>query len=133
MRAELDAHQAHFTFGELVGRPGCLVPTAGYKWLPTRQPVALELWECGEPGSRLTTITTWRSVSNPTYWRGEPYYWTNDREFLRFVEVPSRAPVPIELAVDGDVPERGTLLAHGWMLADPAALAIDVPRYHRTS
>jgi hypothetical protein len=68
VRDQLDAHHAHFTFGELVGRPGCLVPTAGYTWLPTRQPVALELWDCGEPGSRLTTITTWHSGNKFVYW-----------------------------------------------------------------
>lgn len=130
VRDQLDAHHAHFTFGELVGRPGCLVPTAGYTWLPTRQPVALELWDCGEPGSRLTTITTWHSGNKPVYWQGEPYYWTKDREFLRFAEVPTRAAVPIELAVDGDVPERSFLLASGWILADPAAMVIDVRRYY---
>jgi hypothetical protein len=75
-RRQLAAHACHFTFGELVGTPRSTAPTGGFRWLPTRQPVALELWPVGEPGTRYTTVTTWRNDTKHRTWRGETYYWT---------------------------------------------------------
>ena len=41
----LSDYHARFTYGENVHRPGCEMPTAGLAWLPTRQPVILDLWD----------------------------------------------------------------------------------------
>src|SRR6185503_9711972 len=43
------AHDTHFTFGENLGLPGCDVPIERFEWLPTRQPVALDLWDNPHP------------------------------------------------------------------------------------
>src|SRR5262249_36631664 len=42
-----------FTYGENVNRPCCSMPTAGVRWLPTRQPVVLDLWPVtpGDPSA----------------------------------------------------------------------------------
>src|ERR1700693_2428261 len=42
--AALDAHDTHFTFGENLGNPDSAVPIERYHWLPTRQPVLMDLW-----------------------------------------------------------------------------------------
>src|SRR5262249_36516060 len=42
--AALEAHDTHFTFGENLGTPDCDVPLECFRWLPTRQPVLLDLW-----------------------------------------------------------------------------------------
>src|SRR5436190_19020799 len=54
----LDAHDAHFSFGENLGQPDCSTPMEKFHWLPTRQPVAVELWRNGSPagGANYTTI-----------------------------------------------------------------------------
>jgi hypothetical protein len=39
-----ERYQALFTYGENVHRTGCEMPTSGARWLPTRQPVVLDLW-----------------------------------------------------------------------------------------
>src|SRR5688572_8641702 len=67
---QLARHHVHFTFGELIGTPSCALPTVGHRWLPTRQPVALELWPVQPIGDRFTTVTTWHSTAKPKLWRG---------------------------------------------------------------
>src|SRR4029453_11535710 len=42
LRGLLDGYTHLFTFGENIGTPRSPVPTGGYTWYPTRQPVALE-------------------------------------------------------------------------------------------
>jgi hypothetical protein len=41
----LRRHRALFTFGENIGTESFPVPTHGFKWLPTRQPVVTDLWK----------------------------------------------------------------------------------------
>src|SRR5438270_3268234 len=40
----LKAHDILFTFGENVGNPDFAIPVGHFKWLPTRQPVVMDLW-----------------------------------------------------------------------------------------
>jgi hypothetical protein len=127
-RAQLAAHHRHFSFGELVGTPGCLVPDAGYAWEPTRQPVVLDLWRGGELGSAYTTITTWHNATKDRQWQGERYFWTKDREFLALLELPSRTRARLELAVDG-TPPAALLTRHGWHLVAAPELLVDTAAY----
>ena len=64
-RAEMIGRIARFfTFGENVGGPGCLIPTAGLEWIPTRQPIVIDCFERGavpQAARRrvLTTVASW--------------------------------------------------------------------------
>src|SRR5262249_40702182 len=40
----LEAHDTLFSFGENLGAGDCPVPIEKFHWLPTRQPVAADLW-----------------------------------------------------------------------------------------
>lgn len=126
---QLARHRAHFTFGELVGTPLCDLPTGGVQWRPTRQPVALELWPVRPPGERFTTVTTWRNDSKHRMWRGEPYYWTKDREFLAVVDLPRRTTATLELAIDGTPDEAPLLRERGWHLVHGDELGVDLDAY----
>jgi hypothetical protein len=128
-RRQLAAHCAHFTFGELVGTAGSVVPTVGFRWFPTRQPVALELWPVRTPGDRYTTVTTWRNDTKHRVWRGDTYYWTKDREFLAFVDLPRHTSAALELAIDGMPEEAPLLQGRGWHLVGSPELAVDVTSY----
>jgi hypothetical protein len=92
------------------------VPLGRFRWLPTRQPVAVDLWEDGAPLAQAayTTITTWHNQGKNIEYGGDTYYWTKDREFEKFLDLPRRRPVPFELAagVTPEVQER--LTKHGW-------------------
>jgi hypothetical protein len=129
--AELVAHDTHFSFGENLGAGDCDVPIERFRWLPTRQPVVLDLWAGGGPtdGEAYTTITTWHNKGKDVDYRGDRYYWTKDREFEKFLDLPRRRAVPFELAagVDEDVKRR--LTEHGWRQVGSVAVSRDVGQY----
>ena len=130
---QLAAHDVLFTYGENLGRPDCGVPVERFTWLPTRQPVVLDFWPPAPPtaGAAYTTVATWRHQKDRIF-RGETYYWSKEREFLKILDLPRRSPAPIELALDitPDAPEAGPLLrAHGWRVVPAAELSRDVASY----
>ena len=126
-RAFLDAHTHFFTFGENVGRPGCLIPATGHHWQPTRQPVHLPLWATAATGgTTYNTIATWQNKGPPLVWDGQDYWWTKDREFLKVIDLPVRRPdLAFELATGVEPAVRDLLLANRWRLADAHAMSID--------
>jgi hypothetical protein len=130
-RAMLAAHDTHFTFGESVGRPGCTLPSAGISWLPTRQPVATDLWRDDgvPPGDAFTTITTWHNKGKDLDWDGETYYWTKDREFLGVLDLPRDRPGAFELAVVADEEAARLLDGHGWRRSSSLQVSRDLSAY----
>jgi hypothetical protein len=130
--AALAAHDIHFSFGENLGASDCGVPVERFTWLPTRQPVAIELWQNPhEPSaaSSYSTITTWHNKGKDLTFRGEVYYWTKDREFLRFIDLPQRRSAPFELAVVLDEPTERLLRSHGWNIVHSLPISQDIDRY----
>jgi hypothetical protein len=129
--AALDAHDTHFTFGENVGNPDCAVPVERYTWLPTRQPVALDLWRHTLPadGAPYTTITTWHNTGKDVTYKGERYYWTKDREFEKVLDLPTRRVVGFELAARVDEAVQQRLRTHGWRQQDSVDISADMSRY----
>jgi hypothetical protein len=128
LAAILDAHTQHFTFGENIGKPGSSLPTGGYTWQPTRQPVAIELWEnAGPPGLAYTTVGTWDSKGRDVQYQGETFTWRKRTEWCRFLDLPNRTAKTFELAMDVEsVPadlERFT--AQGWRVIDPIQISTD--------
>jgi hypothetical protein len=118
-----------FSFGENLGRHDCGVPVQRFTWLPTRQPVALDLWAGPHGGGRAyTTITTWKNENDVVY-RGETYYWSKDREFERVIDLPRRRPVWFELATQVDAATAARLTGAGWRLRDSLEVSRDVASY----
>jgi hypothetical protein len=108
-----------FTYGENVHRPGCEMPTAGERWLPTRQPVVLDLWPitAGDPSAPLTTVMNWSSIGDQQH--AGHLYGQKDRELVRFLSLPLDSGEHFEVALSGGGHARADLLAHGWALVDP--------------
>jgi hypothetical protein len=130
----LDPHTHFFTFGESVGRPECSVPVARYTWQPTSQPVYLDIWRpepSAPPGRCYTTITTWHNKGEGLEWQGEHYYWTKDREFRKFLDLPRHRAVPMEMAASVDDSVRSLLHEHGWANVDSLPISSDVDAYRR--
>jgi hypothetical protein len=132
--AYLRRHRALFTFGENVGTPRFAVPAHGFKWSPTRQPVATNLWRTRRPPSCaavFTSIANWSTSGlKDITWRGERYLWSKSREFLRFVRAPGRAGETFELATDiKDNKIRNRFLNNGWRLVSPLQMSVDYWRY----
>ena len=130
----LAAHDMHFSFGENLGAPDCDTPIEKFHWLPTRQPVAMELWNDGAPvgGSTYTTITTWHNKGKDIEWRGEKWYWTKDREFEGFLELPGRRPRQrFELATTVGDDVRQLLVQHGWSQIGSIEVSRNADAYKR--
>ena len=132
LRALVDAHTHHATFGENVGADDCRMPLSGVDWTPTRQPVCLDRWtpQPPRPGGAWTTLMNW-SAAPPLDWAGETWGQKN-RSFRRVEAVPSRVDVPLALAVGqttGAPFPRARAQAHGWDVLDPAVVAPDWRSY----
>ncbi|MEP6809233.1 MAG: hypothetical protein ABI992_03250 [Chthoniobacterales bacterium] len=119
----LDAHVAHFSFGENLGAPDCGVPVPPprYRFHATRQPVVLELWQAAEPAkeSVFTTIANWKQEERRVKFKGEIYHWSKHREFMKFLDLPCRSEQVFELALSSLATEdRRMLEAHGWRVRE---------------
>src|SRR5712691_10156236 len=126
----LGRHCALFTFGENVGTKKFPVPTHGFKWHPTRQPVVIDLWKTNRSPPRaavFTSIANWStSRIKDITWRGRRYLWSKSREFMRFVAAPKRTGETFELATNiKDARTRGKFLRNGWRLESPLQLSVD--------
>jgi hypothetical protein len=128
--ATLDAHHWHFTYGENLGAPDCLVPVGRYRWCPTRPPVVLDWWDSSGVPHRpvFTTVANWAHSGKDVEWGGRTWHWSKDREFRRFVELPSRVAWPLEIALGGAPEEATSMLArNGWHVVDSIS---DPDEYH---
>ena len=128
----LQAHDTLFTFGENIGAPDCAIPGGRFRWLPTRQPVLLDLWPVADPKpeAAYNTITTWHNKGKDIEWQGDTWYWTKDREFEKFIDLPRRRPrVPFELAAGVNSEVLQLLLENGWRHGDSIAVSRDIDSY----
>ncbi len=99
-----------FTFGANIGTPASPIPTSGFAWHPTWQPITLDQWTARNgPGGAFSTVMTWR-IESFTDVGGH-----KDQEFLKFLDLPSRTSQRFRLAVNGP---QGLLRAHGWETVD---------------
>lgn len=127
----LAAHTHHFSYGENLGRPDCGVPVERFHYRPTRQPVVLDWWQVpGLDGGRYTTVASWRQTRKDVVWRGQTYYWSKDREFVKVLDLPRRTGASFELALAIDDPEAvAALESHGWEVNDGLALSKEILPY----
>jgi hypothetical protein len=130
--AALAAHDTYFSFGENLGAPDCNVPLEHFHWLPTRQPVVLDLWANGDRFDQIvyTTITSWHSEAKDITYGNETYYWTKHREFMKVIDLPKRCSVPLELAVCAGEKVSELLLQNGWRYTNSVEISKDIRRYH---
>jgi hypothetical protein len=113
---EIRHYDRFFTFAENIGQPDCAVPDGGLSWIPTRQPVVLERWPFSfdADASRFTTVMSWKTDVRLPMIDGVRHGGKNV-EFSRFVELPRRTRIPMEVAISGAAP-FDHLRALGWHL-----------------
>ena len=124
----LRRHDVFFTFAENVGAPDCRVPTELIRWIPTRQPIVLECFEpamvpLADRRRVLTTVASWEPTEKGPVIRGVAYRGKS-AEFERFVDLPARSVLPLELALSGRIP-ADWLRAHGWQVRDAYDISHD--------
>lgn len=116
------AHDFHFTFAENVGQPDCRIPTAGFNWIPIRQPVVMDWWPVAteSPRPTWTTVMNWVSYKNCEH-AGETW-GQKDVEFMRFIDLPRSTSEKFEIAMGlGPGKKRPTelLQQRAWTIVEP--------------
>lgn len=135
--ARLEGHDAYYTVGRNVGAADCCIPTCGIRWRHVLPPVVLDDWpvaaadgsaETLDRGAgRFTTVASWRGPFGPIVHEGRTF-GLKVHEFRKFLDLPTRTGLPFAIALaihPADAADRDRLLASGWRLADPAAVAAD--------
>ena len=130
----LRRHRALLTFGENIGTESFPVPTHGFKWLPTRQPVVTDLWKTARSlphAAVFTSVANWSTSGlKDITWRGKKYLWSKSREFLRFISAPKKSGEPFELATNiDDIKTQKKFLRNAWRLRCPLQISVDYWRY----
>lgn len=129
----LEPHCAFFTWGENHGNPDCGVPISDrFRFIPTRQPIVMDLWEPFHrgPADTFTTVGNWRQSWRPVTLNGELYHWSKHLEFLKFIDLPHRCGQPIELALSSlDADDQRLLDANGWRIRESLGFTTDVDAY----
>lgn len=118
--SQLDRYKYLFTYGENLGEDDCLVPIERYQWYPTRPPVCIDWWSnvsFPSLNAKLTTISTWKNFKKNIVWQGENYSWRKDLEFRRFIDLPLKSQLLIELALEGISDHEATEMRdYGWQI-----------------
>jgi GT2 family glycosyltransferase len=129
----LEPHAAFFTFAENWGRPDCRLPMQDrYRFLPTRQPVVMDLWpdRSAQPADLFTTVGNWRQDWRDVSFEGERYTWSKHHEFLKYLALPARTGAAFELALSSCADsERALLGEHGWRVCDGLEVSGSIDRY----
>jgi len=101
-----------FTIGQRIDAPDCTIPAAGRRWLKTVVPISLPHWGVAEamPATHFSTIMQWRSYKEAVY--NEIRYGNKDKEFPKFIHLPTLTNQPFRIAMTGGQPEE--LIRHGW-------------------
>jgi hypothetical protein len=123
----LDGHTDHATVGLRLGAASCPVPTGGHDWILVPPPVVLAEWEPGAAvrEAAATSVGHWRSYG-PVDHDGL-HYGQRVHSARRLLDLPSRSPLPLRLAL-GISPEETDDLAALRRLVDRAALGCRAAR-----
>jgi hypothetical protein len=116
---KLDRYHHYFTYGENLGKADCAVPVTRYPWLPMRPPVCLDLWQTDAPPAepaRMTTIANLKSNYKTVEWNGSTWHWSKHFEFEKFIGLPRRSSLELELALGAGLSadELARIQGHGW-------------------
>jgi len=129
----LGAHAAYFSWGENLGQEDCGVPIpAGFNFLPTREPVLLDLWrtDAAPALDAFTTIGNWQQFNDDLEYDGEVYRWSKHHEFLKFLDLPTRTSQSFELSLASyDDGVQQMLEGNGWRVRPAAEISYDLDVY----
>jgi hypothetical protein len=122
------AHDHFFTYAERIGQPGCVLPSLGLDWKPTRPLVVHDCWRPEPPGEFWTTVMTWKNFQERIVYDGVEY-GTKEREFVRVEDAPSRTNARLEVAVGGAESPRDRWRSLGWSVVDSQSVSTTPDEY----
>ncbi len=114
-----EQHNLFFTFGENFGADNCEIPSDGFDWKPTRQPVVLDVWKAtkGNKNRHWTTIMQWDSYKTVNFNGRE--FGMKSKSFEALLDFPSQTDETFELGVGSVSAPRDLLAKKGWKVTNP--------------
>lgn len=118
-----ESHTHFFSFGENFGKTGCLIPNDGFNWIPTRQPIVLDVWNISPPNpvSAWTTVMQWDSYT-VSHYKGISYKMKS-ASFNDYLGLPKTITDSFELAIGSPSTPDEMLKQAGWKLSNPLSIA----------
>jgi len=131
-------YYSHFdriaTFGRLIGTPDCPLPTHGFNWIGTNQPITLRHWPAAPAtGSAFTTIGKWEHTSDRNLeFNGKSYRSSKAAEWMKLVDLPRRTSWNMTLGMLS-MPQQAaaTFTEHGWNLVDAEKSTLSCEAFSR--
>ncbi|MCP9844192.1 hypothetical protein KBZ01_10695 [Synechococcus sp. Edmonson 11F2] len=121
----ISCHDTYFSVGLNILGKDCLVPHLGFEWKPFFPPIHLNYWRNAanvHPTNAFTSITQWNW--GELHWGGHSLSVSKRDAYMRYIETPSLAGIPIELAAnigskEVDNRDRAELSKFGWSVVMP--------------
>lgn len=122
------------TFGRLIGSSQCPLPTHGFKWIGTNQPIALRHWPMTPRTSdAFTTIGKWEHTTDRNLeFNGKSYRSSKGIEWMKLIDLPKRTQWQMTmgmLSMPKDVSEE--FEKHGWRVVDPEKSTLSCEAFSR--
>ena len=121
------------TFGRLIGTEHSPLPTHGFDWIPTNQPISMKHWPTSTvpSGGLLTTVGKWEHTRDRVVeFAGKRFASDKSSEYEKLIDLPSRAGTPIEMRMVAlDALSKSRFEQGGWTFGDPVAATISCRVY----
>jgi hypothetical protein len=128
-----EGHTHFVTVGCAIGRDDCDIPTCGFEWIATLQPVVLAEWPLanGFVHDALTTIGNWRAYGSIDH--DGVFYGQKAHALRELIDLPRLTDERflLALAIHPDEPDLSALHENGWGLVNPADVAGTPDKYRR--
>jgi hypothetical protein len=118
------SYDFYYTVGSNIGTARSTAPTARKEWRSVFHPVVTDMFrsEVAHTNAAFTTVMNWQSHS-PIDFNGVRY-GQKDLEFSKFMDLPRRTTVPLEVAVGGKNVPTTRLMDAGWRVRDAREVAL---------
>ena len=119
----------YYSNGANIGTSRTTAPSAGHEWRHVFNPINTDLFPVTPPphDAPFSTVMNWQSHA-PLNFDGRSY-GQKDIEFAKFIDLPKRVSVPLEVAAAGKVP-YADLAAHGWRVREAHEVTASYDGYH---
>lgn len=122
--------ERHFTIGQRMGAPGCLIENIAGPWIATRPPIALAEWPfVPTTGGDFSSIIRWQGFRMYKEDAAQSNYGQRDKEFPKFITLPQLTSQTFRLALLGVDTE--VLTQHGWQI-EPGEIISKTPESYRS-
>jgi hypothetical protein len=122
------------TFGRLIGTSDCPLPTHGFNWIPTNQPIAMRHWPVMPVASkRFTTVGKWEHSSDRHLeFEGRKFHSSKGVEWIKMIDLPARTRWEMALGMSSmSMAAKQQFTEHGWQLLDAEQATISCESYQQ--